>query len=102
MISIETRSSSAIQGRLVHQNTCSSTPKTSRQSCSPCVTRGRRVEEAKGTQILGSKMVERVMNVRNSKSSVSIEESPRDAAKQKLRGETGGFARTKHLHMVNI
>ncbi|KAK9014211.1 hypothetical protein V6N11_005376 [Hibiscus sabdariffa] len=102
-IPVETRSSSAARGRLVHQNACSSTPKTPRQSCSPCVTRGRRVEEAKkeakGTQILGSKMVERVMNARKSNSSVSIEESSRDAAKQKLRGETGGFARTKHLHM---
>ncbi|KAK8501230.1 hypothetical protein V6N13_026931 [Hibiscus sabdariffa] len=103
MIPVETRSSSAARGRLVHQNACSSTPKTPRQSCSPYVTRGRRVEEAKkeakGIQILGSKMVERVMNARKSNSSVSIEESQRDTAKQKLRGETGGFARTKHLHM---
>ncbi|GMI77419.1 hypothetical protein HRI_001411200 [Hibiscus trionum] len=102
MIPVEMRSSSAARGRLVHRNACSTTPKTPRQSCSPCVTRGRRVEEAKkegrGTQILGSKMVERVMNARKSNSSVSIDESQSHAAIQKLRGETGGFARTKHLH----
>ncbi|KAE8713834.1 hypothetical protein F3Y22_tig00110204pilonHSYRG00051 [Hibiscus syriacus] len=51
-------------------------------------------EGSQRTQILGSKMVERVMNARKS---ISIDESQRDAAKQKLRGETTGFARTKHL-----
>ncbi|GMI77418.1 hypothetical protein HRI_001411100 [Hibiscus trionum] len=101
---VEMRSSSAARGRLVHQNASSTSSKTPRQSCSPCVTRGRRVEETKkegkGTQILGSKMVERVMNARKTNSSVSIDESQRDAAKQKLRGETRDFARTKHLHMI--
>ncbi|XP_021275551.1 muscle M-line assembly protein unc-89-like isoform X2 [Herrania umbratica] len=86
------RSTSATRGRpqptvtpaavAVHQKAePSSTPKPRRQSCSPCVTRGRRVEPkqaVKGTQVLGSRMVEKVMNARKS----SVEE--RDT-KQKLR-----------------
>ncbi|XVE60703.1 hypothetical protein DITRI_Ditri05aG0149300 [Diplodiscus trichospermus] len=74
-------------------------PKTRRQSCSPSVTRGRRVEpkkETKGAPILGSKIVEKVMNARKSSSSIGDRDT-----KQKLRGSTnierGGFVRTKHV-----
>ncbi|XVF63396.1 hypothetical protein PTKIN_Ptkin09bG0084200 [Pterospermum kingtungense] len=104
------RSTSATRGRpqptgapttthhvVVHQKAPEPSPiKTRRQSVSPSVTRGRRVEpkkETKGTQILGSRMVEKVMNAR--KSSSSVEE--RDA-KQKLRGSTYNIGRTKHIY----
>ncbi|OMO53256.1 hypothetical protein CCACVL1_28772 [Corchorus capsularis] len=83
----------------------SSTPKPTstrqRQSCSPSVIRGRKSsttqlepkqDSNKGTQILGSKMVEKVMNARKSH---NVEE--RDA-KQKLRTvAASSTASTKHM-----
>lgn len=70
-------------------------------SCSPSVTRGRRSEvepkkETKfGTQILGSRMVDKVMNARKLSSSVD----ERDA-KHKSRGSTStNIGRTKHNYM---
>ncbi|XVE98910.1 hypothetical protein REPUB_Repub03eG0149300 [Reevesia pubescens] len=105
------RSTTASRGRpqptgaptvVFHQKAAEPSPNTRRQSCSPSVTRGRRVEpkkDTKGTQILGSRMVEKVMNARKSNSSVEERDT-----KQKLRGsttiESSSFTRMKH--MVNF
>ncbi|XP_052187082.1 uncharacterized protein LOC127797922 isoform X2 [Diospyros lotus] len=113
------RSSSTSRGRSGNPNVPSVqqktelNPKTRRQSCSPSVTRGRKVEPKQevtttsergkiqtgnGKQILGSRMVDRLMNARKT----SAEERE---TKTRLRGsinENPGFGRLAAKSSVNM